>query len=452
MTELSHRTPFGTSRAGRTQKRIAITAAILSFLVGAIGLYSWATRKAPPTIELTDLDPAIANMVTRCRDAVVANPRSGVAWGTLGVALFSYEFKPEAQTCLQEARRLEPKNPRWPYFYGLSLFPDDTATGIEQLRIAIDLHADQDATARNRLGTILAEIGEYDEAEAQFTTVLNRWPDDPNAILGLGKIAAARGQLPSSVTYLHRAITSPFTAKTAAHLLVNVETRLGNVAKARELLETLENLPDDRPLPDAFVEEASVVHTGRRAWIDYATKLYRATRIDEAQPLVERTLRVYPESEEAWILMARIQLRQQNLREAEKSWMRAIELAPQAVEAHVQLGVTLMRQRRPAESARHFLRAIEIKPTLSEAHFNLALACSATQDITAAAKSFREAIRLKPDFPDAYLGLADMVFKLGERDEALRLLDQASQLAPSDARISALRSTFDLAAPNSSPQ
>jgi tetratricopeptide (TPR) repeat protein len=430
--------------ARRNWRPVIYSALALTVLAAA----AWLTRrmpvKTPPAVSLEGLEPAIVQVLQQCRRDVLRSPRSGAAWGKLGVALLAYEFKTEARTCLHEAERFDPRNPRWPYFHGLSMFPDETNQGLALLNRSADLCGDEDSWVRNRLATILADLGEYDQAELHFKRVLKRWPDDPAAILGMGKITSARGQPQASIAYLTRAAENPSTAKSALRMLVIVQQRLGNSDAAKQILQRLAQQPDDMPLPDPFVEEASMVRTGLRAWLDDATLLYRQGQIAEAEPIALQIVKSYPESAEAWILLGRIQMRRQEFAAARQSWQMAIERAPDAIEAHVQLGVTHMRMGQPAAAIDRFRRAVELKPNLSQGFHNLGLCYAATGQVELATKAFRDAISLRPGSVDSYLALVDMLIRTGNRDEARQQLDQVAKLAPTDPRIPDLRAKLGL--------
>jgi tetratricopeptide (TPR) repeat protein len=420
---------------------------VCAVALAAIYVVRWATPPKPPEVDLAGFDPAIVSVLEQCYEAVRQRPRSGAAWGRLATALLAYEFKSEAQFCFRQAEQREPADPRWPYLHGLSLFPDATEEGLAKLRGAAHLHGDRSSTARNRLATILAELGQFDEAQLHFSRVLGRWPDDPAAILGMGKLAFARGQLEESLRYLKRAATNRHTAKASRQLLATLHQRLGNRDAAEAVIREIRQMPEDVPLPDPFIDEASDVRTGRKAWLDYATQLYRQGRNAEAMPLVQRTVRVYPESADAWILLARLRMRQKDYVAAQSSWEKALERAPEAVEAHMQLGVTRLHLGQSQAAIACFERTIELKPNLSEAHHNLGLAFTATGQHHQAIAAFRQAIRLQPGFVDSYLGLADSLAATGNLEEARQTLDQAIQLSPTDERTLRLRERYGFPSP-----
>ena len=437
-----------TTRRHRGARRLTQLVLFATVTWGAIHGLRWATAPKPPAVSLAGLDPAIISVLEPCYDAVRRNPRSGSAWGKLGTALLAYEFKSEAQVCFREAEHREPNDPRWPYFHGLTMFPDATEQGLAKLRRAVKLHGDENSAVRNRLATVLSELGEYEEAETYFRSVLERWPDDPAAILGLGKLAFARGQLEKSLAYLSRSAANRHTAKKSRQLLATVHQRLNNTSAAAQTLREMKGMPDDMPLSDPFINEFSSLRTGRAAWLDYATQLFRQGRVAEATPLVERTIQAYPDSDDAWILLAQIQMRRKEYAVAKKSWDKAIELSPEAVQAHVQLGVTQLYLGQTEAAAACFRRAIELQPNLGEAHHNLGLSYAATDRNENAILAFRNAIRLRPGFVDSYLGLAASFARGGNLVEAQHALDQAEQLSPNDQRSRSLRQRYGLGPPH----
>ena len=67
------------------------------------------------------VDPKVVATLRARMEAVQRQPRSSAAWGWLGAILWAYDFRAEARVCLSEAERLDPTNPRWPYYHALSL-------------------------------------------------------------------------------------------------------------------------------------------------------------------------------------------------------------------------------------------------------------------------------------------------------------------------------------------
>ena len=421
-------------------KKSAVLLTIVAILaLGAFVLVRWVTAPQPPSVVYDGLDPAIVQVLDDCYAAVRWSPRSGEAWGRLGIALMNYKFIAEAQDCLREAEKRDPRNPRWPYFLSLSMFPDNIEDGLPKLKRAVELDGNSDPAPRNRLATILAELGEYEESRSQFKQVLQKWPDDPMAILGLGKIAFAQNQLEESLDHLNRVIGSRHAATSSRQLLKTIHERHGNAAEAARIARELNTLPEDIPPRDPYELEASELYAGRVAWLDNAARLYRQGRYADAMPIVQRCVRDYPESVDARILLARLQMRRRDYEAARATWESARRLSPDAVEVLVQLGVTLLYLESVDSAIECFESAIEIDQTLSEAHHNLGLSYIAAKNFNAAVSAFQTAVQLKPGFVDSHLGLADALNRTGNLSDARDALQKAYQLDPNDQRTLTMR-------------
>ncbi|MGE5194566.1 MAG: hypothetical protein ACM3U2_18905, partial [Deltaproteobacteria bacterium] len=108
--------------------RFVLSAAVLALF--AVAWWGWRTYRAAPLEELPAVDlaqapAAVRAAIVRGLDAVRADPRSGKAWGRLGLVLRAHEFGNEANACLAVAARLEPREFLWPYIEGVSLTISD---------------------------------------------------------------------------------------------------------------------------------------------------------------------------------------------------------------------------------------------------------------------------------------------------------------------------------------
>ena len=142
--------PIGARPARRRFRRTPVLAAGAgTALAVAIAAYLW-TRPAPvepPAVRVAVPDPDVAAAIEQARDAVRKEPRSGRAWGQLGMVLSAHAYMTEAATCYDQAGRLDPTEPRWPYFHALAVRPEDPAAAVPLLRRAADLWGDRDDTA-----------------------------------------------------------------------------------------------------------------------------------------------------------------------------------------------------------------------------------------------------------------------------------------------------------------
>src|SRR5439155_22076602 len=115
-------------------RRIVLASAIVLVAAAGIGYYLWANRVAagppPPPIPDGLTDPPARQVVQEKRQAVLAAPRSGTAWGELAMALNAHDASAEAVACYRRVRELDPNDARWAFLLALQL--NGRATGDDK--------------------------------------------------------------------------------------------------------------------------------------------------------------------------------------------------------------------------------------------------------------------------------------------------------------------------------
>jgi TolB-like protein/Tfp pilus assembly protein PilF len=107
---------------------------------------------------------------------------------------------------------------------------------------------------------------------------------------------------------------------------------------------------------------------------------------------------------------------------------RAVELDPLSVIITADLGADFLVARRYDEAIEQFHKAIDLDPRFYYAHWNLAQALEMKGDLRGALAEYKKAVELDDDpFVLALLGQA--YAKVGQRDEALKILAQLPQIA-----------------------
>ena len=402
-------------------------------VVGAlVALQVWRiTAPAPPVVNTAGFDPVIAAAIAKAREAVLSSPRSAEARGRMGMVLLAHQIRTDAGACFAQASALAPREPRWPYFLGLSQLVDNPIAAATNLDRAVRLFPENESVPRLKLADTLLSLGRVEEAEAHYRHVLDREPKFAPAALGLGRVANARDRFSEAADFLAGATQHPSTRRAAHRLRLSVTQRLGRTNEAEQLGKVLAGLPDDQPLPDPFLAEVEQLKTGEQAWIDRADEWIKAGRAADAARLLEKTVQTYPNSDHAMFFLGRARLRLGDTAGAEAILLRAITLAPGSLEAQMQLGVLRLSRGRAKDAQPCFRAAIQAKPNLAEGWFNLGL--SLGNDIRNRAESiaaFREAIRLKPNLIEAYLGLAVVLRADGQKEAAAYELRRALDLQP----------------------
>ena len=222
-------------------------------------------RTAVPQIPFTGIDPVVAVQISNTVAEVKGAPRSGAAWGKLGMVLKVAGLQAEANRCFVQAEKLDPQNPRWPYF-------QDT---IESLQRAVARGGPD--FVRIRLAHVLVQAGRLSEAEEHFRAAGHS--------LGLAQIACAQGKWEAAVPHLQKARQNKYMAQAATTLLATVNLRLGRTNEARALSAEAGDMPPDVKWPSAFEAEAKQYAIGKRAWLEQAQELQQTLLPSEAEQL-----------------------------------------------------------------------------------------------------------------------------------------------------------------------
>jgi len=421
---------------------LIILAPIAIALGGGTLLYLWSKNKAAvpetlPQLKLDGADAAIVTVVNQARAEVEKSPRSGPAWGRLGITLAVHDFITEADRCFALAEKYEPGEVRWPYWRGLALSGTNLEAALPCLERASKLGATVPA-APLRYAEALIDRGRLDDAEKEINRVYAQDTNDARALLDLARIALGRDQLSDSLDYLARSIALASNVAPSYRLLATVQERLGNAdasAKARRIAARLPEVPE---WPDPLMREANTYRTGKESAASFADLLLQQGRADEAIALMQQTTQAYPTFARGWILLGRGLLEKKDYAGAEKALRTAEKLAPDAAEVQPELGSALFEQERYAEAETCYRAALRAVPNQAELWFNVGLCLMNQKNNEAAIEAFRTAARSKPDFTYAYIRWGQALGRLNRAPEAMEQLRRALQLSPNNAEARAM--------------
>ena len=404
-------------------------------IAAAVG-YLWfrSAPPAPPEVVLTDVDPAVVKVVEDSRASVRQSPRSAAAWGRLGMVLVVHDFHAEANYCFAQAERLDPRDPHWPYYQGITLFLGDPQAAIPKLRRAVALCGDQPDVPRLRLAETLFAQGYFNEAAEQFRRTLQHDADNARAHIGLARVAYEGNDWEESRKHLRQSILSPFTRKAAHALLAEVYQCQGNKTAAEQERQVVAQVSEDFVWHDPFVEEAEQLRAGKQGCLARAEKFVAQNRLAKAIALFQEQVRNDPTADWAFLWLGQLFVQQNDLAAAERALRETVRLKPESAAAHFHLGVALFGRQNFREAAACFQRAIERKPDYALAHYNLGHCRKQLADRGGAIEAFRMAVRCRPGFADAHTNLGDLLAQNSQPVEAVTHLRNALALNPHDAR------------------
>jgi len=210
--------------------------------------------------------------------------------------------------------------------------------------------------------------GRLSEAEAGYRAVLQKTPDEPDALHRLGILAHQLGRNELALQLIDRA-----TAVNPAH--------------------------------PTYHHDAAIV-------------LHALGRIDDAIARYRKALSLEPRYPKAHNGVGIALKDLGRLDEAAASFRAAVSLKPDYIEALNNLGNVLQGLENPAEATRIYQKALELSSGSADLWANIGRALRDLGAFGSAAEACRRALALKPDFADARSSLGDALFALGQADQA----------------------------------
>jgi tetratricopeptide (TPR) repeat protein len=424
----------------RSRKVIVVSLVLAAVLSGGIAVYIWQRAAAiePPVIQLAGVDPAVAEAIDAARAAVIRSPRSGKAWGQLGMVLYAHHFLNEAAPCFGQAEKLDPSEPRWPYLEGGILQHTDTDAAIAKYRRAADLSSEGLDSPGLALGDLLLSLGRLDEAEREFTRLPELDESNARARLGLGRLAFFRGDYSASLAHLRQAAQDKHTCQAAHLLMAEVYQRKGDLQSAQEERRQAAEAPADLPWPAPMDAEVKSLETGEQANLARQGQLMDQGKLAEAVALLQQTVRDYPTSARAWGLLGDGYLKMKDLGRAEEALTRAAQLGSNSLEVPLDLGLVYLLRGDRQTALLYFRQVIQKKPDFALAHFYIGRCLLQAGDRAGALGAFEAALRCKPDIVQAHTACAELLIAERRWPEALQHLGYARAFGAADERTKAL--------------
>ncbi|HEY7159487.1 MAG TPA: tetratricopeptide repeat protein [Gemmataceae bacterium] len=385
------------------------------------------------------------------RERVVREPRSARAWGTLGQAFLANDMEEESLVCFAETERLDPSNPRWPYYRGgILLNRGEREASLPYLRRAAERCAADEAgnpAPRLLLAETLLSLGYQEEAEDHFRRVLERQPDDPRACFGMALVASARQDWESSRSQLLRCAGSPFVRRKASVQLAIVSQRLGDQASADTFRQQAERLPADPNWNDEFTTEYLGWAVKKQSRHRLVESLEAAGRLKEATAVLQPLLADYPDDYLSRLSLGKILGQQGQYGRAEQLLREALRLAPDKIQVHYYLSLILFMEAEGAarngardraeklyqEAAQRARDALVIKPDYGFAQMTLGLSLKGLGQRDDALAALRQAVLCNPEHAELHFHLGELLAEAGQRAESRQQLEQAVQMAPPNA-------------------
>jgi cellulose synthase operon protein C len=368
------------------------------------------------------------------------------------------------------------------------LLRDGKIEEAERQLAAILKGAPNEAGALNLLGTIRAQKGKLDEAEALFTRaaradrqfvgprmnlaylynlknlpekaiaalgeVLSLAPDDADAAQKLARLLLSRNRLDECINLVERFKRRGRASAALLSILGDAQLGKGELTRAEESYGmALGQSPED---PAALLGRAQVAlrkgdAQGAVSYLSrakeaaagspdllygYALVALRAGFGDEAGEALARAARLRPDDSRIIYLsgVAWLKQRKPDLSEAEQSFRQFLKLQPASPQGQLFLGYVLLKQKRSAEARALLESSVKADASAPEGFYYLGLIAQDEQEDRRAVSILEEVVRRFPSFAHAHVALGVSYMRLKDYERARRELETAVRLSPDDQK------------------
>jgi len=391
--------------------------------------HTLAARYIPAVPALNDrpavLAESLAEAETRSRNWL----KSTRGLAELSRLYHANGFYPEAMTCYDGLRLLEPANARWPHLQA-SIITNfgrmDEALPLRQQ--AVELAPDY-IPARLRLGDVLLKANRPADAAKVYAEVLRRAPGDPYALLGLARCDLVANDWLKAKERLQEAMAKNPDNIGVLSLLVTVSEHLGDTGAAESLKAAI-GRREFSDLPDPWVDElAEVCFDPYRLSVSAAVANAAGNR-STALDLLDRAIALAPNASSYQRQAGQLLLDDHNYGAARNHLEKAVALNPADSDAWLRLIDALRGLGQDQAAVSAMLNGLSHCPESPSLHLEYARWLRSANRIEEAIAEFRYAYQLRPSEASPLVELATAYLTAGRTNEAVASLNLALERQP----------------------
>ncbi|MDW8244241.1 MAG: tetratricopeptide repeat protein [Thermogemmata sp.] len=417
------------------RRRWFVVCLVAAVAAGGLALVRWWQQPdypVPPEIPDDAIDEEIVRFLHQLRQEVLERPEVGERWGKLAMALRAHDFAQECIPCFQQAARLDPEDPRWPYLEGLSIYLYDRGKAMDKWEQALArCRSTADALQVHlRLGEAALLEGDWPSAQRHFAAVLQQQADHPRALVGRARLACLQEQWHDALRDLEIPRQDERTQKQAWQLVAEIYYQLRQPQAAQAAERQAAALPDDPPWPDPFVEQVMRLRVGRLARLQAAQELIRQQSYLLALEILDTLISRYPDDPAIQLAYAQALLGLGQPSRAEQLLRQLLRHHPSFPSAHFYLGNALLLQHRLLEASQSYRQVAELLPVHAQALFNLGHCLHQAGEVPQAIEAYRTLLQRRPEHGAARWALAELLAQHGRPADARAELEELLRQQP----------------------
>lgn len=396
-------------------------------------------------VDVSRLEAVVQQQLSRARAHLAeltgkAELPAGVlaaAYGELGNLYYAYGIWAPGQACYLKAQTLSPQDLRWPYYLGRLYADSNGAVGSREAMMAsfervLALQPDYQP-ALLQLGNVLLAGGQLEQAQRSFSQALKAKPAEAAALAGLGKIALVRKDYARAAERLEAALEAQPAANKLYVPLALAYRGAGDLARARASLARRgeRDVVFREPLMEPFAD----IKSGARAHILKGVAAVKLHKLAVAREEFRKAVAADPDNFSARLNLGATLAQMGDREGALEALSAALRLKPLDATAQFNLATLLAMDGRDREALEHFRKVVAIADDHDGGHLALGDALMRTGRFAEAVRHYRRAATLQPEDGRPHLRWAMSLIRLGRDVEAKRVLEDALKLFPKQGEI-----------------
>jgi tetratricopeptide (TPR) repeat protein len=292
-----------------------------------------------------------------------------------------------------------------------------------------------DAMVDFLFGEFLLDKTNYSESLKCYQRALNRDPSLTEARLGRAKSLLHLREWQRAESDLKVTAALDEWTIESLDLLIKVYQAEGKTTEAKDAASKAEQLSAKQN-----AEKASSNQIASSLQSAHALELQKDFR--QAALAFQHLLQDHPEAIAAWLDLGRCYAELGQSSEAESALRHFVELQDNSASAHALLGKILLREEKIQEARREFARAQDIDPLSAEARLGIAASYMVERRFPDAIQVLRSAKSMPGSGIETRLMLTEALYKNGQRNAALKEINDAIREYPSNKEALAMRDSL----------
>lgn len=315
------------------------------------------------------------------RYALEAQPENAAYWQTSAMVKAGKNDLYQAKLDLEKSTLYQPDDPNtWSKMAQINRKMGSVSEAIDNIRKAQELNPADQSLNEMELN-LLFEQKNYTELEAKAREAVLRHGTDETALIFLAKALANQGRFNQALSTLNEEIEkNPDNAHLSLEYLLIKKDQNGTEAVLPELVNLAKHHPHDPQTLTTLTDW--LIHTNR---------------LDEAEEVAQKTLRILPDQAKVYLMLGRLQRIKGKLDQAISHLSQAITLEPNLIDAYIELGKTYQERRELDKAVEIFEKGSLVIPSDPRPYYHAGLALKDVKDYPGAEMMFKQAKKYSPD-------------------------------------------------------